>query len=30
MNTAADWEPVEIVEKRRDVGRFRNFENEAS
>ena len=30
LNPAADWQPVEIVEKRSDVGRFGNFENEAS
>ncbi len=24
LNLAADWQPVEIVEKRNDVGRFRN------
>ena len=30
MNLAADWLPVEITEKRGDVGRLRNSENEAS
>ena len=30
LNPAADWQPVDIVKKRSDVGRSENFENEAS